>query len=292
MAKENYFNFTKLTMPITSRKEKDCRLIGLGYVDLSHEQSDTRKRSQRYFTLHFVISGTGHLEIAGKKYEIHKNDIFALPDEIPFRYYPDQDDPWEYLFFEFKGAFARDYFIDAGFSIDNLIQKCSRSQEVITFAQSFFHKYSAHNSLSYHEAVALFFLTLSSAKEAHLETTAVNEDTLIPNIKSFVKSRLLDPDFSVEYIASNFFISHSYLCKIFKQQTGKTLMSYIIGEKMKIAENLLQNSTYPITEIAFMSGFNNYSHFLSSFKELHGQTAGAYRKSFKEINNTASIKPN
>ena len=53
---------------------------------------------------------------------------------------------------------------------------------------------------------------------------------------------------------------------------------------MKIAENLLKNSTYTITEVAFMSGFNNYTHFLCLFKELHNQTAGAYRKSCKNSN--------
>ena len=284
MMKESPFNFTKLTFPITNRKEKDFRLIGLGYVDLSYEQADTQRRSQRYSTLHLVISGKGHLELAGKKYEISENDIFALPDEIPFRYYPDQNDPWSYLFFEFKGGLVADYFIDAGFSIECPIRKSNFPQEVVDAAKNFFNKYSTINSISYHEAVAMCLLLLASSKNPHPEQQPTNENTFINNIKSFVKSRILDSEFSVEYIASNFFISHSYLCKIFKRHTGKTLVCYIIEEKMKIAENLLKNSNYTIAEISFMSGFNNYSHFLSTFKDLHGQTAGKYRKSFKVKN--------
>ena len=57
-----------------------------------------------------------------------------------------------------------------------------------------------------------------------------------------------------------------------------------IEEKMLIAENLLITTNYSITEISLMSGFHNYPHFLSTFKNLHGQTASEYRNNFIKNN--------
>lgn len=279
----NLFDFTKRTFPINNRKEKEFQLIGLGYVNLSCENADDRRRTQRYYTLHFVISGKGYLEVSGKKYEISKNDIFALPDNLPFFYYPDSQDPWSYLFFEFKGTFVQSYLSNIGFSNNAPIKTCLFPEQIVYLTQEFFNKNTSINDLSYYQSVALFLTVLSSAKTTKNEPTFA-ENTLISNIKSFVRSRLLDLDFSVEYIAKNFYISHSYLCKLFKKETGQTLINYIIEKKMLIAENLLITTNYSITEISFMSGFHNYPHFLSTFKNLHGQTASEYRNNFIKNN--------
>ena len=169
-----------------------------------------------------------------------------------------------------------------GFRKDSPIKKCLSPRQIIYSAQEFFNKSTSFNNLSYYESLSLFFAVLSSTT-FNKDESLFAENTLVSNIKSFIKSRLLDLDFSVDYIAKSFYISHSYLCKLFKKQTGQTLINYIIKEKMLIAENLLTTTNYSITEISFMSGFHNYPHFLATFKTLHSQTASEYRQAFTVI---------
>lgn len=277
MKNERLFEFTHCTSPITNRKETDLRLIGVGYVDLMTESAERFVRIQPYYTIHYVITGKGYLEFNGTKYEITANEIFALPNKIPFRYYSDEDDPWAYAFFEFNGALAKSYIEEAGFSLDKPVQKCPAPQQIRSSFKDYFEKQHKTHEVSYHETMSVFSMLLGTLSKNE-NKVFMYDDAFISNIKSFVKLRFIDPDFSVEYIAKEFHISHSYLCKIFKKNTGGTLISYINKQKMRYAEDLLLTTDYTILQISSMTGFRCYPRFLSLFKQLHGQTATEYRK--------------
>ena len=88
----------------------------------------------------------------------------------------------------------------------------------------------------------------------------------------------LDPNFSIEDLTKEFFISHSYLCKKFKQETGETVISYINERRMQNAEHLLKTTTLSASEIAYMSGYACYPHFLTCFKKRHNFTTREYRE--------------
>ena len=277
MKNERLFEFTRCTAPITNRRETDLRLLGIGYVDLTTESAELYRRIQPYFTLHYIISGKGYLEFCNKKYEVTENEIFALPDKIPFLYYSDQNEPWAYVFFEFNGSLAKSYIEEAGFSVDNPVQKCPAPQQILLAFKDYFENLHRTREVSYHETMSIFSMLLGTLSKNE-NKTFMYEDSFIANIKSFVKLRFADPDFSVEYIAKEFHISHSYLCKIFKKNTGGTLISYINKQKMRYAEELLLTTDYTILQISSMTGFRCYSRFLSLFKQLHGKTATEYRK--------------
>lgn len=282
MEKKTLFQFTKCTAPILHRVEKELRLIGVGYLNAAFEKADTYRRMQPYFTLHYVVSGKGHLEFCNKKYEIGANEIFALPNDIPFRYYPDVNDPWEYVFFEFNGSLSKAYLAEAGFSVQAPMQKCPIPQRLLLSFSDYFKNLYKTKTVSYHETMSLFSLVISSLAQS-TEKTFMYEDVFVSNIKKFIKLRFLDPDFSVEYIAKECHISHSYLCKVFKKHTGNTLIAYINKQKMRYAENLLKTTDYTIFEISFMSGFKSYPRFLAYFKQVHCQTATEYRKANRSV---------
>lgn len=280
MEKETLFNFTKCTAPILNRSETELRLIGVGYLDMKSEKSDSHRRMQPYYTLHYVISGKGYLKFCDKTYEIGANEIFALPNKIPFQYYPSSDDPWEYVFFEFDGSLSESYISEIGFSVKNPVQKCQIPQQLLLSFKDYFDKLYKTKKVSYHETMSVFSLLLSSLAQNQNEPF-MYENSFVSNIKNFVKLRFSDANFSIDHVAREFHISHSYLCKIFKRSTGITLIAYINKQKMRYAENLLITTDYNIYEISFMSGFSSYPRFLSLFKQLHGQTATEYRRANK-----------
>ena len=281
MNNQNTFNFTHCTNRIIARKETEIRLIGLGYTDFKSHQEIDRRRIQPFYTIHFIVSGKGTLEINNKAFQIKQNDIFAIPNSCPFRYYHDEKDPYSYAFFEFNGSLAQAYLTDCGFSLDTPVQTCPTPIQITENVFSLFSKLYNKQQVPYYEKLAVLLQVLSSLCPRD-ETTISTKTDFIKDIKSYIKIHCLDVNFSVSTLANEFHLSYSYLSKIFKKNTNSTLISYITKQKMFHARHLLKNTRYDIFDICFMSGFNSYTHFLYTFKKLYGCTASEYRATKKD----------
>ncbi|WDQ31655.1 AraC family transcriptional regulator [Paenibacillus marchantiae] len=82
-------------------------------------------------------------------------------------------------------------------------------------------------------------------------------------------------------ISRQFDISSSYLCRTFKESTGFSFIEYINNIRIKEARDLLVGSSFNVTEIAGMVGFDNTSHFGRTFKLMMGISPLCFRKQFK-----------
>lgn len=83
---------------------------------------------------------------------------------------------------------------------------------------------------------------------------------------------------SVESIANELTLNASYLSKIFKQEMGITLNSYIRIEKIKVACDMLSYLDESSLSIANYLGFSSQSYFIQVFKKTMGTTPEEYRK--------------
>ncbi|MBO5481389.1 MAG: helix-turn-helix domain-containing protein [Clostridia bacterium] len=280
MNNQRTFYFTHCTNRIIARKETEIRVIGLGYTDFKAHHENYRRRIQPFYTIHFIVSGRGTLEINNKIFEVKENDIFAIPNSCPFRYYHDEKDPYSYAFFEFNGSLAQTYLTDCGFSLDTPVLTCPTPIQITEIIFSLFSKLYDKKQVPYYEKLSVFLQILSSLCPRDETKISIKTD-FIKEIKSYIKIHCLDVNFSVSTIANEFHISYSHLSKVFKKNTNVTLISYITKQKMLHARHLLKNTNYSIYDICFMSGFNSYTHFLYTFKNLYGCTASEYRLSQK-----------
>jgi len=82
---------------------------------------------------------------------------------------------------------------------------------------------------------------------------------------------------SLEEVAKRFYVSKSYLSRIFKEITGFTVNEYKNINRIKKSQHLLRHSTYSITEISDLLGFNNLTYYERVFKKYIGQTPLKYR---------------
>jgi AraC-like DNA-binding protein len=65
----------------------------------------------------------------------------------------------------------------------------------------------------------------------------------------------------------------------FKEVYGKPAYQYLIDYKMEIAKNMITNGKLNINEISDELGYNNASHFISSFKKKFGITPKSFLSS-------------
>jgi AraC-like DNA-binding protein len=82
----------------------------------------------------------------------------------------------------------------------------------------------------------------------------------------------------IEEIAEEFFMSKYYLCHVFKEATGLTLIQYLNNIKIQHACNLLVNSNLSILEVGNACGFNSSMYFCKIFKQALSVTPSEFRK--------------
>ncbi|QHS60848.1 chromate resistance protein ChrB domain-containing protein [Chitinophaga agri] len=84
-------------------------------------------------------------------------------------------------------------------------------------------------------------------------------------------------------VSQNLDINPSYLSREFsKYFDNLSYGEYIRKLRIEKAIGLLTSSTYSLTEIAYLTGFSDQSHFTRIFKQHTGKTPSAYKKNFNK----------
>ena len=96
----------------------------------------------------------------------------------------------------------------------------------------------------------------------------------VDEILSYINSHIREP-LTLEELSSHFFMSSSYICRIFKAATGTTINKYITAKRLTLAKSLLSQG-YTVTEACEMCGFNDYSNFLKAFTKAVGISPKKY----------------
>ncbi|WP_025719653.1 helix-turn-helix transcriptional regulator [Paenibacillus sp. 1-18] len=87
---------------------------------------------------------------------------------------------------------------------------------------------------------------------------------------------------SLDQLAGHFYISSTYLCRIFKQTTGFTLVEYLQDVRVQQARAYLRETNWKVTSIAEKTGFDSIAHFGRIFKQFTGHPPLQYRKKHKK----------
>jgi AraC family transcriptional regulator, positive regulator of tynA and feaB len=103
-------------------------------------------------------------------------------------------------------------------------------------------------------------------------------DKLFARIRGVVKDGFADPDFGPREVAVEAGISLRYLQKLFTAR-GSTCREFIYSLRLDHAARLLHRratlgTSQPLSEIAFASGFRDYTHFARKFRHRFGYSPG------------------
>ena len=105
----------------------------------------------------------------------------------------------------------------------------------------------------------------------------VNEGDIIDEILAFLDDNYYCEISLNELAATKYFMNPNYLSRLFKARTGMGFSKYLLGLRMKKAEELLENGDMNINEVALMVGYTSPSYFIQNFKKYFGRTPGTQR---------------
>jgi signal transduction histidine kinase/ligand-binding sensor domain-containing protein/DNA-binding response OmpR family regulator len=104
------------------------------------------------------------------------------------------------------------------------------------------------------------------------------DEKFIRQALELVEKNMANPDFSVEEMSRELFISRVALYKRLLALTGKTPIEFIRSVRLKRAAQLLEKSRQTVSEVAYEVGFNNPKYFSRYFKAEFGVLPSAYQK--------------
>ena len=83
--------------------------------------------------------------------------------------------------------------------------------------------------------------------------------------------------FSLRAVSKALFVNGSYLSRVFKANTGRTLLTYHNTVRCERAKRLLKSKAIPISQIGDEVGFASSAHFSHVFRKTVGVTPSEYR---------------
>lgn len=140
--------------------------------------------------------------------------------------------------------------------------------------------YYSQPCLSHEEIKSLINIALSVFQNIVNKQLIKNKtDILFNEITTYI-SQNINESITIEMLCKRFATNKNTLYKVFKNNSGKTVMDYIIHQRINHAAHLLSTTNLPIKEIAFMVGFSECNYFMSVFKKIIHLSPLKYRKKF------------
>lgn len=109
----------------------------------------------------------------------------------------------------------------------------------------------------------------------------------IKTVKKYIEKHLTEP-ILIEDLGRITSTSPNYLCTLFKQIEGNTIINYIQNARIQLSTQLLLDTKKTTSEIAENIGFYDQFYFSKVFKRFMGMSPSEYRKTYltKKDNST------
>ena len=84
-----------------------------------------------------------------------------------------------------------------------------------------------------------------------------DENPVVFQIKEYLHQNYAVPSLSVPDISEHVRLSPTYVCTLFKSETGQTLNQYLTDYRIKMSKQFLSDPLYKITDISAKVGYSD-----------------------------------
>ena len=111
-----------------------------------------------------------------------------------------------------------------------------------------------------------------------MSTKRTESSTTVAMIKEYIANSYSDDMLSIKDISEHVLLSTSYVCTLFKNETGRTLNQYITDYRIEKAKELLLDPRNRIGDISKDVGYADGNYFGKTFKKQVGLTPSEFRE--------------
>ena len=95
--------------------------------------------------------------------------------------------------------------------------------------------------------------------------------------------------FSLSEIAGALFVNSNYLARVFKRETGRTLLWYHNAVRCENAKKMLLETELSVAEISSAVGYISPAHFSHQFRKITGLSPSEWRMKAEELSQTEEL---
>ena len=108
------------------------------------------------------------------------------------------------------------------------------------------------------------------------------KEVLTSKIEKYLQQHYCEQSLSVRQIADQLYFENSYIRRVFRMQTGKTIIQRLEEIRIEKAKEMLKEGIYKNSEIAEKTGYCDQQYFSKRFKIVCGYTPSQYQKKMEE----------
>lgn len=270
----------------TEPADELLRIYTIGYQRVTEAGYDFHglKRNAEGMLFQYSLSGTGYLEIGGRRHAVPKGHAFLvdIPGDHRYYYDPSGQKPWEVLWVRFGGPLAYPYWnqLCAG---GHVLPFERESKPIRQLFQLYGDVKGARLNGSVEQSVRLYEWLLNSwdlivrgSKPDSFTDTAA-----FPHAVQYMKDHL-HRAVTLQEIAESERLSKYHFCKQFHARLGMSPIAYLNKLRMEEAVSLLSTTSLPVADIARLTGFETPGYFAKVFKRIVGGTPTEYRENKHE----------
>lgn len=251
----------------------------IGSLQARQPHDSTRKDLASY--LFFVVErGSGLLEYGGVRRHLQKGDCVFLDCKKPYLHRTNPD-LWQLRWVHFygpnMGAIYKKYQERGG-------QAAFHAQHPEQFSKLLQWLYELANSDEYVRDMQIYgglveLLTLLMRESWHPGTVRIasGKKQNLQEIKDYLDTHYREK-ITLDDLAERFYINKFYLTRVFKEQFGLPVTSYLVQLRITRAKRLLRFTDRTIESIAQDCGLNDANYFSRLFKKIEGTSPGEYRR--------------
>lgn len=252
------------------------------YINRSVGYDGILPHNHGFIELVYIESGKGLHTINHKTFSISTGDLFLLSPNDTHSLQPLEDSKdqlyWinclilpEFIDFDFN-QFPSEYKYLGVYGFEMRFIFNEMSKEFYSKEPEYLKKIKAYLTI-----IIVELIRILKNPEKYSRYTNIRKHFLLQNALSFIHLNYKE-DINLTTIISNLGISPSYLSKIFKENLGLSVISYINQYRMQESCRLLRDSSMTIGQVAIQSGFNDVKFFYTFFKRHLKLSPGKYRK--------------
>lgn len=167
------------------------------------------------------------------------------------------------------GEFLADLFRSA----EKGSMPCS-AQAMIQMLMKIVESYCAAKQIDFcwneEELTSEEFIQLTLDKVCGVGAGIERQKQLILDTQGYITAHLGDPGLSLSSIARSVYVNPSYLSRVYNQETGESISTFIRDARLSRAVKLIKNGAQNVEGVAEEVGFRNAGYFSRCFKERYG----------------------
>ena len=230
------------------------------------------------FVISYLVDGRGTVTMDGKSFSIEKGDLYFIEPSV-IAQKTTKTNAYKYYYIAISGPDCEEMFARAGYLKENPVIKLN--DDFVKDLMADICNISRELTFSYMLKMRISFLQLLEYlynKNKQNELLISNKPIiLVEGIKQYIDMNYQNV-FSIRDISALFHYTQPYISKVFKENCGKTIKTYITEFRINKACYLLRASNLSVLEIALEVGFQDVSTFCRAFKRCKGCSPNKFRK--------------